>query len=159
MTGGGSVNQSSDSLSDDQKASLLTLVGLMIPASDRYGVPGADDPAIFDRITEAAVADKDHVTGALAVLDRMAQDSHGASFVTLDDKQRADVAAGFAAAGSQHVEAITAVTVQCYYSDERVMAALGIEERPPFPQGYDVPQGDWSLLDPVKRRPKHYREA
>ena len=39
------------------------------------------------------------------------------------------------------------------------MTALGIEERPPFPQGYDVPQGDWSLLDPVKRRPKFFREA
>jgi hypothetical protein len=34
-----------------------------------------------------------------------------------------------------------------------------MEARPPFPKGHEVEQGDWSLLDPVRMRPKLYREA
>ena len=47
--------------------------------------------------------------------------------------------------------------VQCYYQDDRVLEALDIEPRPPFPEGHDVEQGDWSLLDPVRARDKFYR--
>ena len=39
------------------------------------------------------------------------------------------------------------------------MAALGQEARPPFPKGHTVEQGDWSLLDPVKKRPPFYRRV
>ena len=51
------------------------------------------------------------------------------------------------------------VILQCYYRDDRVMRSLGLETRPPFPLGRTLPQGDWSLLDPVRVRPKFYREA
>ncbi len=162
MTESTKARQRGSSLTEQQSTTLRLLVGRMIPASDAYGVPGADDPAVFERI-EAAVAavaaDEERVAYALTVLDQMAETTHGSAFSALDDKDRAGVAAAFAASGSPAVDVITAVTETSYYSDERVMDALGIEGRPPFPQGYDVPQGDWSLLDPVKRRPKQYREA
>jgi hypothetical protein len=35
--------------------------------------------------------------------------------------------------------------------------SLGMEPRAPFPKGFEVEQGDWSLLDPVRARPKLYR--
>ena len=47
---------------------------------------------------------------------------------------------------------IEAVTARCYYRDDRVMASIGIEVRPPFPEGYAVEEGDLSLLDPVRAR-------
>ena len=34
-------------LPEEQQSSLRCLVGLMIPASSRYGIPGADDELIF----------------------------------------------------------------------------------------------------------------
>ena len=40
--------------------------------------------------------------------------------------------------------------LQCYYRDDRVLRSLGLELRAPFPKGYTLEQGDWSLLDPVK---------
>ena len=40
-----------------------------------------------------------------------------------------------------------------------VMRSLGMEPRPLFPKGFEVEQGDWSLLDPVRARPKLYRDA
>jgi hypothetical protein len=40
-----------------------------------------------------------------------------------------------------------------------VLRSLGLELRAPFPQGYALEQGDWSLLDPVKARPATLRRA
>ena len=51
------------------------------------------------------------------------------------------------------------MVLQCYYRDDRVLRSLGLELRPPFPQGYVLEQGDWSLLDPVKKRPPFWRKV
>jgi hypothetical protein len=34
-----------------------------------------------------------------------------------------------------------------------------MEARPPYPKGYQVVQGDLSLLEPVRARGKIYRDA
>jgi len=39
------------------------------------------------------------------------------------------------------------------------MRAIGMELRPPFPRGFEVAQGDWSLLDPVRARGRIWRDA
>ena len=39
------------------------------------------------------------------------------------------------------------------------MRSLGMEPRPAFPKGFEVERGDWSLLDPVRARPKLYRDT
>ncbi len=45
-----------------------------------------------------------------------------------------------------------------YYRDDRVLLALGLEARAPFPKGYTLEQGDWSLLDAVRHRPPLWRD-
>ena len=63
---------------------------------------------------------------------------------------------------AQETPSLTALgrcVVQCYYRDDRVMLSLGIEPRPPFPQGHMIEQGDWSLLDPVRARAQMWRVA
>jgi hypothetical protein len=54
---------------------------------------------------------------------------------------------------------LTRIILQCYYRDDRVMRSLGMEPRPLFPKGFEVEQGDWSLLDPVRARPTLYRDV
>jgi len=49
--------------------------------------------------------------------------------------------------------------LQCYYRDDRVLHSLGLELRPPFPKGYGLEQGDWSLLEPVKARAPMWRRV
>jgi len=44
-----------------------------------------------------------------------------------------------------------------YYQDSRVHEAYGRRRGPPFPQGYEIIEGDWSLLDPVIERMPFYR--
>jgi hypothetical protein len=53
---------------------------------------------------------------------------------------------------------IVALVAQRYYRDDRVMRSLGMEARPPFPLGFELQDGDWSLLDPVRARRLLYRD-
>jgi hypothetical protein len=56
------------------------------------------------------------------------------------------------------LQQLALATVTCYYQQDRVLEGLGMEARPPYPKGYQVPQGDLSLLDPVIARGRIYRD-
>jgi hypothetical protein len=76
------------------------------------------------------------------------------------DSARGDeVANEFRATGGGAAATLVRVVLQCYYRDDRVLRSLGLESRAPFPLGYTLEQGDWSLLDPVKARPLNLRRA
>lgn len=140
-------------LSTDEIRNLRAFAGMMIPASAHYGVPGADDEAIFADIVRSLGRDRDDVGAALARLGTLA----GGAFADLDVARRLKVADTFRAEGGLVLAAITRVVLLCYYRDDRVMGSLGQEPRSPFPKGHTVEQGDWSLLDPVKQRKPFYR--
>jgi hypothetical protein len=126
----------------------------MIPASAEFGVPGADDAIIFADIVWSLGRDLGDVRKALGGLAELA----GSAFADLDAAQRDAVAAAFRARGGAAAAALSRVILQCYYRDDRVVRSLGLEPRPPFPKGHTLEQGDWSLLDPVRGRPKMWRD-
>ena len=57
------------------------------------------------------------------------------------------------------VQSVVTQTVGRYLAHPMVMPLLGLEARPPWPQGNVVAEGDWSMLDVVKRREKIYRKV
>ena len=140
-------------LTAEQVRDFRALAGIIIPPSTMYGVPGADDERIFNDVLRSLERDRDDVGRALAQLADLA----GGAFADLEPARRAEVAAGFRAAGGAPLAALVRVVLLCYYRDDRVMRSLGQEVRPPFPKGHVVEQGDWSLLDPVRARPRMYR--
>lgn len=142
-------------LTASARQTLCCLAGHMIPASRRHGVPGADDPAIFSDIVGSIDRDAPAIEEALALIDDLA----GGSLAKTGPVQQAQAIARFRAAHAAMAAIIESLVACCYYRDARVLAALGVEPRPPFPQGYDVEQGDWSLLDPVRARGPIYRDA
>ena len=142
-------------LTSAEQDALRALVRLIVPASDEYKVPGADDDLIFADILTTLRPQAQHVSRALAQLDALAE----GAFVRLTPAEQALVGERFRTAGSPGPGAIVGVVAQCYYRDDRVMESLGMGARPPFPKGYEVEEGDWSLLDPVRARPKLYRDA
>jgi hypothetical protein len=144
-----------DPLSTDQRRSLRCLAEMMIPASTEYGVPGAGDDTIFADILRSFGRDADHVRQALQTLDALS----GGVFADLDPARRIAVAARLRETGGKPLTQLSRIILQCYYRDDRVMRSLEMEVRPPFPKGFEVEQGDWSLLDPVRARPKLYRDA
>ncbi|WP_291687038.1 hypothetical protein [Bradyrhizobium sp.] len=140
-------------LTAEQIRDFRALAGAIIPPSASYGVPGADDERIFSDILRSLERDRDDVCQALAHLVRLA----GGAFADLEPARRVEVAATFREAGGAPLAALVRVVLLCYYRDDRVMRSLGLEPRPPFPRGHVVEQGDWSLLDPVRARPRMYR--
>ncbi|MEO6782055.1 MAG: hypothetical protein ABI407_12385 [Bradyrhizobium sp.] len=127
----------------------------MIPASAEYGVPGADDALIQADIVATLGRDTEMVSQALDQLAALA----GMRFADLDAARRAAVAAEFRASGGAAAATLARVVLQSYYRDDRVVRSLGLELRPPFPKGYPLEQGDWSLLDLVKARPSMWRRV
>ena len=137
-------------LSPQESNDLRRVASLMVPASAEYNVPGADDPKIFADIEKSIGRDMGEIREALAALTGIAE---------MDGAKAMAVAETFRSKGGAPVAAVERCVLQCYYRDDRVVISLGLEARPPFPKGYTLEQGDWSLLDPVRARKKMWRDA
>jgi hypothetical protein len=142
-------------LTQAQQNDLRIVAGMMIPASDEYKVPGADDPAIQADIVATLGRETERVRAALDHLVRLA----GKPLADLDAAARDKIVQEFRSTGGVPAATLSRVILQCYYRDDRVLRSLGLELRAPFPQGYVLEQGDWALLDPVKARPVNLRRA
>jgi hypothetical protein len=140
---------------EDSSGTLFAIAGHMIPASTEYDLPGADDPLIFADILRSIGRDLPALEAALANIDMRA----GGSLAALTEAERDVVIQAFRQEETALTAVLEAVTVRCYYRDDRVMASLGMEVRPPFPIGYEVKEGDWALLDPVRGRGPIYRDT
>ena len=126
----------------------------MVPASSDYGVPGADDEAIFADITASLGRDTTGVRKALAMLRDMTQ----GHFAELDEARAEAAAMRLLGGEDPALIALGRAVLQCYYRDDRVMRAVGLEPRAPFPQGHALEQGEWALLDAVRGRPRMWRD-
>jgi len=119
---------------------LRQAAGLIIPASETYDVPGADDLAIVAEIAVSAARDIDAVRAALA------------AFAAQPDES-------FPKAHPAHAEVLQTIVASCYYRDARVLRSLGRSAEPPFPDGFEVEKGDFTLLDPVRARGPIWRKT
>jgi len=141
-------------LGGDNRQTLGAVAATMIPADIERGIPGADDPAILADIARSAGRDLALIHTGLAEIDKRA----GGAFASLDRERREALINDWYASGGAAAAALGRVVLGAYYRDDRVLRALGHEARAPFPQGHVVEQGDWSLLDPVKRRAAFWRD-
>jgi hypothetical protein len=147
-------NHAATGLSAAQIRDLSDIAGTMIPADSAFGLPGADDPAILADIARSVGRDLPLVCEALAAI---AAKSVGA-FATMDRDRREALINDYYTSGGPAGAALGRVILGAYYRDDRVLLALGLEARAPFPKGYALEQGDWSLLDAVRRRAPFWRD-
>lgn len=141
-------------LSDAELDDLRKIAGTMVPADTALGMPGADDPLILDDIVRSLGRDLPLVREALAALSAKS----GGTFAGKDQDAREALINDWYPSGGAPAAALGRVIVAAYYRDDRVLRALGHEARAPFPKGYVLEQGDWSLLDVVRKRPKLWRD-
>lgn len=149
------TGQPGSELSCAESRDLRRLAGFMVPASAEHGVPGADDTTIFQDILRSLGRDRDDARTALAMLREMA----GGDFVGMDETKAEAIAMALLGRDGTAIAALGRAVLQCYYRDDRVMRALGLESRAPFPEGHALEQGDWSLLDAVRGRPRMWRDV
>ncbi|MEZ5660525.1 MAG: gluconate 2-dehydrogenase subunit 3 family protein [Burkholderiaceae bacterium] len=142
-----------------QSATLTALMNLMIPASTDGRMPSAASLGLYDDpgwLTPEARAVLDR---GLDALDAMAQAAHARAFA---DLAADDAMALVEAARREHrafIEAFTLQTTARYLQQDSVMIELGLEPRPNWPKGYEVPEGDWNLLEPVRARGEIWRKV
>jgi hypothetical protein len=139
------------SLSSAERDALGEIAATMIPADAGLGMPGAGDPAILADIVGSLGSDLPLVRKAIAALGTRA-------FASLDRDGREALVNDYHQSGDAAAAALGRVALGAYYRDDRVLVALGHEARAPFPKGYVVEQGDWSLLDAVRGRAPFWRK-
>jgi hypothetical protein len=131
-----------------QQAVLRCLAATVLPASPTLDIPGADDAQIQVEVRNTLAARIDATRHALACLEAMT----GMPFCDVPEGSRLPLAEDFRVRHPREAALLFGGILQGYYRDDRIMRSLGMESRPPFPQGFEVPDGDRSLLDPVRAR-------
>jgi hypothetical protein len=136
---------------------LTSVLNEIIPPSADGRLPGAGqlDLARFIDLALQKTPDlRAMIAQGLSDLDAQARERKETDFATLgkEDKVQLLNEQGF-------VLPLAFQTYIAYYQQPRVAAALGLEARPPHPTGYQLPPNDLTLVEPVRRRAKRYREC
>ena len=145
------------SFSDNERRILTLVLDAIIPPSSDGRLPGAGEAGVADYLDRALRALTDlraMVTQGLAELDSAARSRHGSAFAALAEPERAALLSeqGF-------IFPLTLHAYTGYYQTPRVVEALGMEARAPHPRGYTMATNDLRLLDPVRQRPKMFRQC
>ena len=93
----------------------------------------------------------------LAALDDLACPRNADGFAALPRAERRELLERLAAAEDCFPPALVLHVLGAYYQHPRVLSALGLDPRPPHPDGYRMAPDDLALLEPVRRRPRMYR--
>ena len=132
---------------------LKRLFDKIIPASADERFPSAADSQIF--VVFLASSHQFRVLISKAIL--LLQEFSGSDYCQLSEVDADRVTQQFYANRTGPVTTLLSLLTQCYYRDDRVLDAIGLEPRAPYPEGFEVENGDWGLLDPVKSRGRIYR--
>ena len=132
---------------------LLNLIlDTLIPASEDGRMPSAGSLGLADTIWEQTVDVREGVEAGLHAVQT-------AGFEELDLEGRVDLLRQMGSTHPAFVESLYVPTCTAYYQHPKVMLALGLEGRPPYPKGYDLEPGNLDGLEKVRARGKLYREA
>ena len=141
----------------DARAAMTLLLDLIVPASGDGRMPAAGQAGPLPGALAAGSG-----VGLPQVIDdlqRASQALFGCGLAALDDDQRRRLLDDWRAREPQTAQQLTLEVLAWYYQQDRVLEAIGLEARPPFPKGHVVEAGDWSLLQPVIGRGRVFRDV
>ncbi len=151
MSKGSDVITTDNPLSDEQREKLAGLLNEIIPPSEDGRLPGAAEMDVAAYVQTYA---PEFLPALMQVLDDL-----DGKFATLERSERHSVVEELSKKRADVFGMILFNTYACYYQDDGVHKAIGMDEGPPFPRGNTVESGDLSLLDPVLKRPSLYRKT
>ena len=146
-------------LNSDQQRTFVAILDMIIPASDDGRFPSAAEMDVLGYIAKTDLQLLDTVRIELDRLNAVSEDLYGVVFGDAGETHRQGLLDEKRGVEPQFLGGLALQTVTLYYQDDRVMEAIGMEARPPFPKGYEVVAGDLSLLDPVRARGQVYRDV
>jgi hypothetical protein len=149
-------------LSPDERRTLSSVLDEIIPPSSDGRLPGAGAIGLAGHVEDSVKRTRGLlpvIVRGLAALDGLARDRGQGSFVALPRHERVEVLNQLATTEEGFLPGLISPTYIAYYQHPRVLEALGLEPRPPYPKGYDLAPFDPALLDGVRRRRPHYRDV
>jgi hypothetical protein len=146
-------------LTTGQRASLDIVLNLIVPPSADGRMPGAAEVGVLAYLYAEAPDALPVLCQELEELDRCARERFARGFAELEEQERKSLVGGMRAQEPSFLSRLAMEALACYYQHDRVLEGLGMEARSPYPKGYQVAQGDLSLLEPVRARGKIYRDA
>lgn len=146
-------------LGETERRIFDVLVAMIVPASADGRKPSAAEVDVLGYIVEHEGDFLPTLREELRAVDARARAENGRAFLDLTAAKQQTLVAAARAEAPELLRGLALCAVTRYYQDHRVLEALGMEARPPFPKGYEVPAGDLSLLAPVRERGAIYREA
>jgi len=149
-------------LSTAQQRTLACVLDGLIPPGNDGRLPGAGQLGLGTHIEEALRANPDLglvIPPGLAAADEMAR-GHGADgFADLSQNQQLEVLTQIEPAQPAFIPTMMFHLCIAYYQHPAVLEGLGLEPRPPHPDGYEMGPDDLTLLEPVRRRGRIYRDG
>jgi hypothetical protein len=145
---------------DSQRELLRTVLNRLIPASGSF--PGAGDLGIasyIEKVVGQSVALRRLFAQGLAQIEIACQPLSGQEFADLLDHQKDTVLRQVEATNPEFFSALVTHTYSGYYSNPLVVRLLGLEVRPPQPQGYKLEPFDLGLVDTIRQRGPLYRHV
>tara|TARA_B100000315_G_scaffold207017_1_gene201652 strand:+ start:800 stop:1264 length:465 start_codon:yes stop_codon:yes gene_type:complete len=146
----------SNNLNEEEKRTLLTVLNLIIPASENGKMPSANDVGFFTFMENENI--ESFIQEVLIMIIDASNNNYNQEFSMLS----ADIQLRLIdRLRRKHVRLFTSLinhVFQCYYQNDDVLEGIGMEARPPFPKGYFVEEGDILLLESVFERGKIYRD-
>ncbi|MBY0279935.1 gluconate 2-dehydrogenase subunit 3 family protein [Candidatus Binatia bacterium] len=148
--------------STHERDTLAAVLDQVIPPSADGRLPGAGflaHGARFDAVIRLLPGLDLGLAGGIAACDEHARRRGVTDYRALSDADRLAVLNEVAAADPGFVPSLMFLAYSTYYVEDRVIAALDLEPRPPHPQGYAMAANDLTLLEPVRARSKLWRDA
>ena len=142
-----------------QLAVLDAVLNLIVPPSSDARMPGAAEVGVLAYLCAEAADALPVLREELDELERRANARFARSFIALVQGERHALVEELRARTPAFMSRLAMETLACYYQHDRVLVGLGLEARPPHPTGYQVAQGDLSLLAPVRARGQIYRDV
>ncbi len=148
--------------SPDEERALSSVLDEIIPPRSDGRLPGAGGLGLSSYIEHAVQKTPDLgpvIAQGLAALDDLAGRRGAGGFAELPSQDKLEVLNEIATTEPGFLPGLIFHTYAGYYQNGRVVEALGLEPRPPHPEGYEMEPSDLTLLDAVRRRPRMYREC
>ncbi|MCY3859642.1 MAG: gluconate 2-dehydrogenase subunit 3 family protein [Gammaproteobacteria bacterium] len=142
-----------------QRAIFDVVLDQLIPEDPTRQKPSAADVGVFEYILERYPESFEEIRRQLTELDAQASSSHQMRYTELNRELQDETLRQLHEQDRRFLLILALPAVECYYLDNRVMAAIGLPARAPYPEGFTVHRGDLSLLDPVRERGQIWRRT
>lgn len=147
-------------LKEQERATLSSVLDEIIPPSSDGRLPGAGELGLADHIEQVLERSPELrpvIVQGLSAIGDLASGRSSRSFAALSGPDRLEVLNEIASKQAGFLPSLIFHAYSGYYQNARVLEGLGLEPRPPYPEGYEVEPTDFTLLDPVRQRPRMYR--